>query len=456
MKPQGTDEGTVSSGLSVAIQAMEEAGSLMELPPMVQEGPCEQPEAYPGAYVWLTGRDRTLLMGVQCESLAKLGMAFGDEGEEAHETGVDGLGEILNVAAGLTKGKVAETDKTVSLGLPVMATGPICPRSSLSKEAMGLRFGDLSFVVSIIEMNLSPEALARKEEEEKNQKLRQELQLAQKLEAVGQLAAGVAHEINTPLQFVGDNIGFLKEAFTDLSVLIEALGMMQERFEREDHTKALALELDGLRDNADADFLLESVPEALDTVHRGIERVGKVVQALRNVGSAGLMTRQPIEINELIESTLVVTCSHYEAIAEVQHDLGEVPRIDADPGQLSQVFIHLFINAAEAIQAIADRTPQGERGTIRVSTRHEDGEVIVEISDTGCGVPEEIRDRIFDPFFTTKGVGKNMGQGLSTVRTIIVEGHDGKMDVESEVGKGTRFTLRLPVRAPEVSGSQAA
>ena len=448
MNPKEVDDQARPNYLSVAIAAAEEAAALFGLDPMVVEGLREQPEGQPGAYVWMTGSERTLLMGVQCESLVQLGMALGDEGGGARETGIDGLGELLNVAAGVTKNEVAGGANTISLGLPVLATGPIAPRVWLSREAMGLRFGEIGLVVSIIEMNLSPEALARKEEEAKNLQLREELQLAQKLEAVGQLAAGVAHEINTPLQFVGDSIAFLREAFGDLSTLLTELDSMQARLAGDAATKTFADELDGFKEDADAEFLVESVPEALEAVEGGMERVSKVVRALKDVGSAGLMTRQPIDVNELLDSTLVVTGSHYEAIADVKRNLTDVPMVEADPGQLSQVFIQLIINAAEAIETVVDGDKQAARGVIQVSTSHEDGQVAIEILDTGCGVPDKIRDRIFDPFFTTKGVGKNMGQGLSTVRTIIVDGHSGRMEVDSEAGEGARFTLRLPVRSP--------
>lgn len=436
--------------------AAEEAGALFGLDPMVVEGLCEQPEGQTGAYIWMTGSERTLLMGVQCESVMKLGAVLGDEGDDARETGVDALGELLNIAAGLTKNEIAGGAHTISLGLPVLATGPIAPRVWLSREAVGLRFGEIGLVVSMIEMNLSPEALARKEEEAKNLQLREELQLAQKLEAVGQLAAGVAHEINTPLQFVGDSIAFLKEAFGDLSALLTELDAMQARFDGDAATKAFAEELDGFKEDADAEFLVESVPEALEAVEGGMERVSKVVRALKDVGSAGLMTRQPIDVNELLESTLVVTGSHYEAIADVKRNLADVPMVEADPGQLSQVFIQLIINAAEAIETVVGDDKQADRGVIQVSTSHEDDQVAIEILDTGCGVPDKIRDRIFDPFFTTKGVGKNMGQGLSTVRTIIVDGHSGRMEVDSEAGKGARFTLLLPVRSPAAEENVAA
>ena len=231
---------------------------------------------------------------------------------------------------------------------------------------------------------------------------------------------------------------------------------MQARLAGDAATKTFADELDGFKEDADAEFLVESVPEALEAVEGGMERVSKVVRALKDVGSAGLMTRQPIDVNELLESTLVVTGSHYEAIADVKRNLADVPMVEADPGQLSQVFIQLIINAAEAIETVVGDDKQADRGVIQVSTSHEDDQVAIEILDTGCGVPDKIRDRIFDPFFTTKGVGKNMGQGLSTVRTIIVDGHSGRMEVDSEAGKGARFTLLLPVRSPAAEENVAA
>lgn len=445
METSVSDSEAISNYLASAVAPLTEAGELFGLPSMAPPEICEAAESYPGAFIWLTGLDHTLLMGLQCEEFSAIGLAMGETEADALDSGTDGLCELLNIVAGGMKANTKDFDDSTVLGLPVLVTGPIAPRVVLASQALRVQFGDLVIVASLAMIDLSPEAKRRKQEEEKNKQLVEELQLSQKLEAVGQLAAGVAHEINTPLQYLGDTIGFLEEAFADLKGLVHELDTISKRFPAQDGGLSLTDALGELKEEADVDFLVETVPESIETARKGLSKVCTVVEALKSVGSAGQMQRTLVDINDLLVNTLVVTNNIFEMVADVEEDLTDLPEITADPGQLGQVFIQLLTNAAEAIQVSLSELPEDSRGSIRVSTQHVDNEILVEISDTGCGIPDSIRDRLFDPFFTTKGVGKNMGQGLSTVRSIIVDRHSGTIDVDSTVGQGTRISLHLPL-----------
>lgn len=450
--PEGSE---FSTWLTLAVEAMEEAAAMFGLSDMVAGGTCEPPQNDPGAFVWMSGQDHTLLMGVQCADVLAVGTLLGEEEEQlAQEAGTDIVGELLNIVAGVVKGKAEEAESELALGLPVFAPGSISPRVVRSTQAMRVNFGELAFTISLIEMTLSPEARKRREEAAKNERLKAELQLAQKLEAVGQLAAGVAHEINTPLQYISDNLNFLVDAFDDLKGLVDNLEGVEQKLEGNAETAPLADQIRGLKSDADVEFLDESVPTSLQTLRKGIEQVSTVVQALKSVGSAGMQDRRKVNVNEVIENTLVVTNNCYEAFADLETDLGKLPEIEADPGQIGQVFIQLVVNAAEAIESSLDPNDEGARGHLAVTSYHDGDHVIIEVRDSGCGMSEEVRDKIFNPFFTTKGEGVK-GQGLSTVRSILVEGHGGTIEVESEVGKGTSFTVRLPVRTAAKQASAA-
>ena len=440
-----SNDQVIENCLRSALEALQEVGELFAMPPMSDPEGCEAPRDHPGAFVWLTGVERTLLLGLQCETYADIGGLLGEEGPEAEAAGIDGFCEMLNIVAGVVKRNTADVDDDVVLGLPVLAPGPIAPKVVLANQAQRVQFGEHTIVLSLIMIDLSPEARKRKREEAENERLRQELQLSQKLEAIGQLAAGVAHEINTPLQYLGDTIGFLEEAFEDLNAMIGSLESIAGDFQKADGSQSLVDELSARKEEADVEFLTESVPTSVATARRGLQQVCTVVKALKAVGSAGQMQRTVVDVNELVSNTLTVTHSLFEGIAEVEQSLGETAEIHADPGQLSQVLIQLLTNAAEAMEEGREEVSDDSRGTVHVTTSQEGQEVLVSITDTGCGIPEEIRGKLFDPFFTTKEVGKNMGQGLSTVHGIIVEGHQGSIEVDSQVGEGTCFTLRLPV-----------
>ncbi len=273
-----------------------------------------------------------------------------------------------------------------------------------------------------------------------------ELAQAQRLESVGQLAAGIAHEINTPTQFIGDNLHFLHEGFQKIDAMLAAC----ERFVssvKDGKAEGRAIEdLVAAWQRSDAAFLRQEFPEAIQQSLEGNERVANIVRAMKEFSHPGLDTPVFANLNDAVRTTLTVSRNEWKYVAEVELVLdAELPEIECLPGPLSQVILNLVINAAHAIEKVLPRDGK-RKGTIRVSTcRHAEG-VELRVSDNGCGIPAEIRQRVFDPFFTTKEVGKGTGQGLAIARSVVVDKHGGSITFESEVGKGTTFIVRLPLK----------
>jgi PAS domain S-box-containing protein len=268
-----------------------------------------------------------------------------------------------------------------------------------------------------------------------------ELRLAQKLESVGRLAAGIAHEINTPIQFVGDNTAFLGTAFANLLELCDEYRALCEKAEGalspEDRVRLHA------RDKM-LDHIRQNVPQAVEATLDGVGRVEHIVQSMKSFAHPDRGQRRPADLNAALRSTLTVANNELKYVAVVNTDLGALPPIPCYLSDLNQVFLNLFVNAAHAIGDVVGKS--GKRGTITVRSYVEESEVVVAVSDSGSGIPPEIRTKIFDPFFTTKDVGRGTGQGLSLSRAVVVEQHGGTLTFETEVGKGTTFYVRLPLR----------
>ena len=275
--------------------------------------------------------------------------------------------------------------------------------------------------------------------EQERLSLEVQLRQAQKLEAIGQLAAGIAHEINTPIQYIGDNTKFLAEAFTDVFKVVSALEALPG---------AEAPALARIREEADLPFVREEMPRAIEQSLEGIARVTRIVRAMKDFSHPGTEHPVDVDLNRSIESTITVSRNEWKYVADLVLDLDPaLPPVLCFPNEMNQAVLNLVVNAAHAI-ADAGGGQGGVKGTLTVSTARAGGMVEIRVRDTGTGIPEHVRSRIFDPFFTTKEVGKGTGQGLAIVHNVAVERHRGSVTFETEPGRGSVFIMRIPIAGP--------
>jgi len=287
---------------------------------------------------------------------------------------------------------------------------------------------------------------------DKLKKVNRELKEAQsqllqreKLASIGQLAAGIAHEINNPAGFVSSNLnslqGYISDFIKTLKEYEKLLSLCKQKEDKD--LLALAQQVENVKKEVDLDFLLEDIEKTVGESLEGTKRITKIVRDLKDFSHIDEAELKYADINEGIESTLNIVWNELKYKAEVIKEYGDLPEIECYPQQLNQVFMNLLVNAAQAIE---------EKGQIRINTFSEDDHIHIQISDTGMGIPQENLSRIFEPFFTTKEVGKGTGLGLSMSYGIIQK-HQGKIDVKSQVGKGTTFTIELPVQAARKEGT---
>ena len=285
-------------------------------------------------------------------------------------------------------------------------------------------------------------------------RLAREHAAAQKLESVGRLAAGVAHEINTPVQFVSDNVRFVRTSMTDLASVINAYRQLQQAVHSGADIPGAARLAADAETKADLDYILENVPLAIDSSIDGLGRIATIVRSMKEFAHPDQTQKTFADLNRALRSTLVIAHNEYKYVADVDTHFGDLPLVQCHLGEINQVVLNLLVNASHAIADAIKQAPG--RGKLTVSTRLDGDGVEISIADTGTGIPEGVRDRIFDPFFTTKEFGKGTGQGLSLAHSAIVVKHGGTLRFETECGKGTTFFIRLPINAPESAAAAAA
>jgi PAS domain S-box-containing protein len=275
--------------------------------------------------------------------------------------------------------------------------------------------------------------------------LERELSQARKLEAIGQLAAGIAHEINTPTQYVADNMRFLADMFRTLWPPVRDFASLETTLTDAPTRDDLLPLWKALRE-ADISFVSEEVPKALEQSLEGLDRIATIVRAMKSFSHPG-DEKAATDLNAAIESTIVVARHEWKYVADVATDLDrDLSPVHCHAGDIKQVILNMIVNAAHAIAEAKGPQPAG-KGRIAIATRRYGERVEIRISDDGCGIAEEHRSRIFDPFYTTKAVGRGTGQGLAIAHSVIVKKHGGTIDVETAVGRGTTFIIRLPVES---------
>lgn len=263
---------------------------------------------------------------------------------------------------------------------------------------------------------------------------------AQKLESVGQLAAGIAHEINTPTQYVSANIEFLNEAYGELSTLLKSIQAVVH-----DNTDEVSKKIDLLLTDADLDYFNEEIPVAISQSSEGTERIRSIVLAMKEFSHPGSKEKERVDLNKIIQTTITVARNEWKYVSEVKTVFQDnLPSVDCLTNEMGQVFLNIIVNSAQAIGEKIGENPETIKGEILITTKHENDSVVVMIKDDGLGMPEDIIDKVFDPFFTTKGVGKGTGQGLAIAHDVVTKKHYGQLSVESEQGLGTTFFITLP------------
>jgi signal transduction histidine kinase len=330
----------------------------------------------------------------------------------------------------------------------VMVTGTGNERTAV--EAMKL--GVSEYLVKDLEggfVNVLPMLVRRAIDQQRTlhqkQQMERELAQAEKLKAIGQLAAGIAHEINTPTQYIGDNTRFLQDAFRDISSLLGVYDRLLHAAQKDEVTDEMIHEVESRLLRADLDYLTTEIPQAIEQSLEGVDHVTKIVSAMKEYSHPDSHRKQPVDLNHTIEHSLTLCRNEWKYVAEIVEDFDpNLPPVCCLQSEIHRVVLNLVINAAHAI-AEASRGEIERKRTITVRTRHDGPWAEIRVEDEGTGIAPEVRDHIFEPFFTTKEIGEGTGQGLAIARTIIVDKHSGSIHFETEVGHGTTFIVRLPI-----------
>ena len=299
----------------------------------------------------------------------------------------------------------------------------------------------MGFVVDITEGKLA-------EEEQKN--VEAQNSLSQKLESVGRLASGVAHEINTPMQFITDNTQFLKGAMTSLTGMLTAYRAAIETITSGNNLAEAVALVRAEEEKNELDYLLEEIPRTFSETMSGLQRVTLIIRSLKEFSHPNKSSKQPADLNKAIGTTITISRHEWKYVADLVTELDpDLPMIPLQIDEMNQVVLNLIVNASHAIGDALKQRGSTEKGVITIRTKQVENNILIEVQDNGTGIPESAQSHIFEPFFTTKGVGKGTGQGLAIIRTIVVKNHNGTIGFITEPGKGTTFQIRLPIPAAE-------
>jgi len=340
-------------------------------------------------------------------------------------------------------------------GLELDVEDPILGRSLRAwfHRLAPLSDGPSAASMVVVLEDITPAVAATLEPDRMEVQLRQ----AQKMESIGQLAAGIAHEINTPIQFVSDNLVFLHDSFGAFRSLLTTLRETLAAAKRGELTPEKAAETEEGLSGLELDFYVAEVPQAIRQARDGAERVASIVAAMKAFSHPGPAVRKPVDLRSAIDNTVTVARNRwkYHARLEVEHD-PQLPAVSCVAGEFNQVMLNLIVNAADAVAEKKRGGGDGDGlGLIRITTRADGAWAEIRVQDDGTGIPDSVRGRIFEPFFTTKEVGQGSGQGLALCHAIIVKKHGGTLDFETEAGRGTTFIVRLPIDPDESAGPEA-
>ena len=280
----------------------------------------------------------------------------------------------------------------------------------------------------------------------------QQLTQAHKMESIGQLAAGVSHEINTPMQFIGDNTVFLQDGFETIEQILGHYDQLLTQVKQGQVERDLLDQIEASIEASDIDYIREKTPEALRESLDGVQRVSQIVQAMRVFAHPGSDQLELADINQLVESAVTVSRNEWKYVAELELALDPaLPKVACLPNDLSRVIVNLVVNAAHAIGTTME---EGQLGRIQLSTQQQEASVLIAITDSGGGIPEAVQPHVFNPFFTTKEVGKGTGQGLAIAHDVVVNKHKGELYFDTQQGQGTTFYIKLTLGAPSDSSAE--
>ena len=284
---------------------------------------------------------------------------------------------------------------------------------------------------------------ARNKAQRLNDKISRQLHEARRLEAIGALASGIAHEINTPIQFIGDNVAFVKTALSDIRASFLNYEELRGACARDGAYGAEVRKVDAFNSSIDLATLVPELATAMTETAEGLAFVRDIVLLVRHFAHPGTGKAEEANVNTIVRNVLTISRNRWKNVVAIETVLADgLPKIDCHPGQLQQVLINLLINAIEAIEDV----PQDD-GAIQIATEAEESIIRIRVSDNGPGVPPSLREKIFDPFFTTKKLGKGTGQGLALAKDIIVNQHRGRFYLHDTKGFSTSFVIELPTRA---------